>query len=82
MKLEKNPFFRKIITPWYDSDVVCWAVAVLSFLVFAFSVLGIKTAAQNDSFLGYIWFPVLLCTLSLVLFLKIVIRVTRRKKVH
>ncbi|MCF8045458.1 MAG: hypothetical protein K9J83_06320 [Desulfarculaceae bacterium] len=82
MKLEKHPFFRKVITPWYDSDTLCWTVAVLSFVVFAFSVVGVKVSIQTQGYVGYIWFPLLLGALSFFLFLKIVIRVTKRRKAH
>jgi hypothetical protein len=82
MKLEKHPFFRKVITPWYDSDPVCWTVAVLSFVVFAFSAVGVKVSIQVQGYLGYAWLPLLLAALSFFLFLKIVIRVTKRRKTH
>lgn len=82
MKFEKHPFFRKVITPWYDSDPLCWTVAALSFVVFAFSIVGVKVSIQAEGCLGYIWFPLLLGTLSFFLFLKIVIRVTKRRKAH
>lgn len=82
MKLEKHPFFRKVITPWHDSDPVCWIVAALSFGVSVFSGFGVKVAIQTQDYLGYIWFPLLLGALSFFLFLKIVIRVTKRRKAH
>lgn len=82
MKLEKHPFFRKVITPWYDSDPVCWIVAILAFLVSVFSVVGLKVSIQTEGYLGYVWFPLLLGALSFFLFLRIVIRVTKRRKAH
>ena len=24
MRLDPNPMFRRIITPWYDSNPACW----------------------------------------------------------
>jgi hypothetical protein len=31
MQLDQNPFFRKQITSWYDSNFACWTIMVEKF---------------------------------------------------
>ncbi len=73
-----NPFFRKPITPWYDSNIACWWVMIAMIVVFAFSLAGIVVAAEEERFREYIGFPVTLAGLSLLLVLKTALRLRER----
>ena len=50
MQLDQNPFFRKTITPWYDSNFTCWALIWAMGVVFCFAVGGIIVASNDPRF--------------------------------
>jgi len=78
MRLEKNPVFRKVIVPWYDSETLCFIVIFLMFLVFLFSVEGILVAGEKIEYLGCVWVPILLVVMSGTVIISITIRLGRR----
>jgi len=78
MQLDPNPFFRKSITPWYDSSFICWALIIAMLFVFAFAIFGIVTAFNNINFIEHVWLPCFLAFLSLFLVIKIFFRLRRR----
>lgn len=78
MQLDQNPFFRKAITPWYDSNFACWVLVVIMGFVFIFAVTGIFIASSVSGFTDHVWFPFFLAFLSLFLVVKIVVRIRRR----
>jgi len=80
MQLDQNPFFRKVITPWYDSSFACWCLIVFMLVVFAFSLAGIILAAGEPAFGDHIWFPEFLAFLSGFLVVKVFIRLRLRSK--
>jgi len=80
MQLDQNPFFRKPITSWYDSNFVCWTVLVMMVFVFIFGVAGIIVGSGTGEFQEYIGFPTLLSFLSMFLALKIAMRLKNRSK--
>ncbi len=80
MQLDQNPFFRKPITSWYDSNFVCWTVMVMMVFVFIFAVAGIIVGSTTPEFQEYVWFPTVLCISSLFLVLKIALRLKYRSK--
>lgn len=80
MQLDQNPFFRKAITPWYDSNPACWSLMVFLFIVLVFAVAGILVGSANPDFTPHVWFPALLGCLSLFLIIKIYFRVKRRDR--
>lgn len=75
-----SPFFRKIIPPWYDSDVVC--VMQLFFMagVFLFGCAGISAAGETDTYRNVRWVPLLLVVLSMTVILSTSIRLVRRRE--
>jgi len=81
MQLDQNPFFRKPITSWYDSNFTCWTVMVLMIFVFIFALAGIIVGSGTGEFQEYVWFPTLLSFFSLFLVLKIALRLRRRSKI-
>jgi cytochrome c biogenesis protein CcdA len=80
MQLDHNPFFRKPITSWYDSNFACWTVMVLMGFVFIFAVAGIIVGSTTNEFHEYVWLPIFLSVSSLFLVLKIALRIRQRSK--
>lgn len=80
MQLDPNPFFRKPITPWYDSNFSCWVLIGFMILVLAFALSGIFVGFTRPEFLKHIWFPSFLGCLSLFLVIKIFLRLRKRSK--
>ncbi|CCK82531.1 MULTISPECIES: hypothetical protein [Desulfobacula] len=80
MQLDQNPFFRKPITPWHDSNFACKALITVMIFVFAFAVTGVFVALGNPDFQEHIWFPGVLTFLSLFLVVKIFSRLKNRSK--
>ena len=64
MPLDRNPLFRKVISPWYDTEKACFIVIVLMFFVFLFGIAGILEAAEKIEYHEHIWMPVLLVAMS------------------
>lgn len=62
---EDNPLFRKVVTPWYDSNWVCWTVLVIMIILALFSWGGISVARGNPEYHGHIWLPIVLLVLTL-----------------
>ena len=80
MQLDQNPFFRKTITPWYDSNFTCWVLIVAMIIVSAFAGGGIIVATNNQGFYPHTWFPSMLCFLSGFLALKVWFRLRARAR--
>jgi hypothetical protein len=78
MRLDQNPVYRKIIVPWYDSEIVCLILIAILFAVFLFGFIGISVASENASYRSYIWVPIVLVVLSGGLILSITVRLIRR----
>ena len=78
MRLHKNPVFRKVIVPWYDSETAGLMVIVFMLLVFLFGLAGIAVARDSVEYNGYIWLPVLLMIMSGGLMLSTTIRLIKR----
>ena len=78
MQLDQNPYFRKVITPWYDSNFSCWLLIVFMILVFLFALAGMGVA--SDQAPKHAWFPGLLAFLSFYLAFKVYFRVKQRNK--
>lgn len=80
MLFQKTLFFRKPITPWYDSNAACWLLIVIMVSVFIFAVMGIFVGAGLAEFLPHLWFPGLLAVLSGFLVVKVFLRVRKRSR--
>ncbi|MBT6338442.1 MAG: hypothetical protein HOJ48_04005 [Desulfobacula sp.] len=80
MQIDQNPFFRKTITSWYDSNFVCRTLIVVLIFVFVFAITGVFVGSGNPNFQEHVWFPALLAFLSLFLVIIIFLRVKRRSK--
>ena len=78
MQLDQSPFFRKAITPWYDSTFSCWVLMLFMALVFGFSLAGVAVALGDEKFTLHVWLPWFLASLSGGLAVKIFIRLRTR----
>jgi len=78
MRLDQNPVYRKVIVPWYDSEITCLILIVLLFVVFLFGFIGISVASESIFYGSYIWVPILLVVVSGGIILSITIRLIRR----
>ena len=78
MRLDQNPVYRKVIVPWYDSEIACLIVIALMFIVFIFGFIGISVARETTEYRSFVWVPVLVVTLSGAVILSTTIRLIRR----
>lgn len=80
MQTDKTPFFRKEVTPWYDSTPVCWGFIFLMCLLFLFFSTGITVGLGNPDFTDHIWLPLLLSISSILILIKILLRLKNRAR--
>jgi hypothetical protein len=66
MSLDPDPIFRKVIVPWYETKGVCWTLIVSMALVLFFGMAGVSVAALTPGYRGFMWVPILLIVLSLM----------------
>jgi hypothetical protein len=78
MRLDHNPFFRKVVIPWHDSDLFCMIMSVLMALVFSFSRVGIRIASEVEDYHSHGWVPMLLMILSGIVLAANIIRILTR----
>ena len=79
MRLDPNPLFRRVMTPWYDSTPLCWALLLAMVLVVLFSWAGIVVANENASYHGFRWLPWTLLVMSLFVGISVLLRLIRRR---
>ena len=75
---DQNPLFRKVILPWYDTDIACVLTGMLMLAVFAFSVIGVSVAFETPGYSGYLWIPCALLLLSALVVTITILRLYRR----
>jgi fatty-acid desaturase len=75
---EQNPLFRKVILPWYDTDIACILTGVFMAFVFGFSLVGISVAQEIPDGTRHIWLPIFLLVLSVLGMVTVVVRLFRR----
>ncbi|MBF0199835.1 MAG: hypothetical protein HQK66_00700 [Desulfamplus sp.] len=78
MKIDSNPFFRRTITPWYDSEMSCWILITFMLTVLIFGLIGVKAALENGDFESHIWVPSSLVALSFFTIVSTAFRMIRR----
>ena len=78
IQLDPNPFFRKVIVPWYDSEVLCIAVIVFNVVVVLFGLAGIVVASETPAYRDDIWVPAFLVVLGSIVIVSISIRLIKR----
>jgi len=78
MKLDQPPIYRKIIVPWYDSEIMCLSAIIFLFPVALLGLVGINVANSTQQYQAYLWMPVLLTMLSAGVIFSITVRLIRR----
>ncbi|MBU4002620.1 MAG: hypothetical protein KKB94_09920 [Proteobacteria bacterium] len=78
MRLHSNPIYRKVIIPWYDSDIFCGIALFLLFIIFFFGLAGIWTAHETPDYTKYVWVPRVLTVISAVAALSLAFRLVSR----
>jgi len=78
MRLDQKPVYRKVIFPWYDSEIACLIVIILMFIVFLFGFVGISVAHETTEYRSIVWVPILVVALSGAVILSTTIRLIRR----
>ncbi len=78
MKTQQNPSFRKVFSPWHESDLFCLAISLFAALVFYFSLVGVSVALESDAYQTHCWVPIALMLLSGSLLAINLFRVLRR----
>lgn len=78
MHLDQGPVFRKAITPWYDSETICWVMIIGLAVAAAFGLVGIDLARSHPQWHGHVWLPVLLVVLCALVILSAAFRLVRR----
>lgn len=79
MKIDANPLFRRVITPWYDSNAACWIVLIFLVAVILFSVAGIVVARSQPDYYPHTWLPVTLLALSASVAGSVAFRLIKRR---
>jgi hypothetical protein len=78
MKIDHPPVYRKVVVPWYDSEIVCLVAIILLFPVLFLGMVGINVANNTDQFGSYLWMPLLLTILSAMVILSVTLRLLKR----
>lgn len=78
MLLDPKPVYRRVIIPWYDSEIVCFAALLFAGFVVAFSVCGIHVAYETPDYRAYLWIPGMLFAMGMFVFISITVRLIRR----
>jgi len=78
MRLDQNPFFRKVIVPWYDADAACFIIIICMGCVLLFSLAGFSVVRENADYHAFIWVPAFLAAMSAGVIVSTVIRLTKR----
>ena len=78
MRLAKNPVYRKVIVPWYDSETACFLTIIFMGVVFLFALAGVSVARETVEYHGYVWVPVFLMAASAVVIVSTAIRLIKR----
>ncbi|EFK97009.1 membrane protein [sediment metagenome] len=79
MQFDQNPFFRKVIIPWYDSKAASLLVAGFLILVSFFGILGISVAVEDAETFSAAWVPLMLVLTSMGVVVSILMRMINRR---
>ena len=78
MRPDQNVVHRKTLTPWYDTDTLCFLTVAFALMVFLFSIVGISVCGENPVYRPFFWLPTTLLLMSGGLILSIAVRLTKR----
>lgn len=78
MRLEQYPIHRKVIVPWYDSEIACLVMIVLMTATMLFGAIGVSVAVAKPAFQSYMWVPLAVVVLSVGVITSASLRMARR----
>lgn len=78
MRIDQNVVHRKVIAPWYDSEISCFITVFVLFFVFLFSISGLSVASEKIEYHEFVWVPIMLLLMSAGTIISIIVRVVRR----
>ncbi len=78
MTADKNPVFRKVIIPWYNSTTALIMMIGFMLLVFLFAAAGVSVARETPAYQGYVWVPAILLAMSAAIIVTTAVRLIRR----
>jgi hypothetical protein len=78
MLADKNPVFRKVIIPWYNSTSAYIIMIIFMLLVFFFALAGISVAREHPEYQGYVWVPAVLLAMSAGIIITTTARLIKR----
>jgi hypothetical protein len=78
MLLDPKPVYRRVIVPWYDSEIVCFFTLLFAGFVLLFGVFGIHVAYETPAYRQYLWIPGLLFAMAAAVFVSVTIRLINR----
>ncbi|MBW2368206.1 MAG: hypothetical protein JRH15_10000 [Deltaproteobacteria bacterium] len=78
MRLEQPPLFRRVFIPWYAADIACLLTAGFAVMVILFAAIGVSAAFAVTQYVDFVWVPVSLILLGLLLLLSVIFRLLRR----
>lgn len=78
MKLDQPAKYRKMVVPWYDSEIMCLATIIFLLPVALLGLIGINVATSNQQYQAYVWVPGLLTLLSTGVIFSMTVRLVRR----
>ena len=61
---DQSPLFRRVMLPWYDTDIACMLTGLFLLLVFWFALACISVANETPDSGRYVWVPTALLVLS------------------
>lgn len=78
MPSDKNPVFRKVIIPWYNSTTVYIIVLIIMLLVLCFATAGISVSRATSEYQRYVWVPAVLLLLTVAIIVTMAARLIKR----
>lgn len=75
--MEQNPFFRKMMVSWYDSELACYSITLCMTLILLFGIAGVSVALETEEYHHYLWVPVLLIVLCTCMILSMIFKLMR-----
>ena len=80
MRTHQDPLFRKVIAPWYDSEIACIVVIIFMLPILCFGGLGMSAALDYPAYQGYVWVPLLLILMSFFVLVSTIVRLVGRTR--
>ena len=78
---DETPVFRKIIVPWYDTDLACTVTLIFLVAVFLFACCGLSAALElTGGYIPFIGVPCFLLIISAAGIISITLRLIHRNR--